>query len=156
MGIQSPGDVVGLVGSLPRKTKTEVTALWKEVLGTTPPRNLRRGLLIRILAYNIQERAYDGIRPEAQKRLRELGHKFAANSEAEIGGSNRIRAGTRLIREWQGKTHEVTALDRGFEYAGRQHGSLSEIARLITGTRWSGPLFFGMKEQADRSNAQRP
>jgi hypothetical protein len=57
----------------------------------------------------------------------------------------RIKLGTRLVRQWQGETHEVTLLDSGYAYRGQRYASLSEIARFITGTRWSGPLFFGLK-----------
>jgi hypothetical protein len=69
-----------------------------------------------------------------------------------VSSSARIKPGTRLIRQWDGQTHQVTVAEEGFEYKGERYKSLSEIARLITGTRWSGPLFFGLKHiQRDRA-----
>ncbi len=67
----------------------------------------------------------------------------------------RIKLGTRLIRQWQGETHEVTAIDAGFAYRGKHYLSLSEIARLITGTRWSGPVFFGLRTSHNKGEERR-
>jgi hypothetical protein len=67
------------------------------------------------------------------------------NPNTEISEAPQIKAGTRLIRDWRGQAHRVTVLENGYEYAGKRYSSLSQIARLITGTRWSGPLFFGLK-----------
>jgi Protein of unknown function (DUF2924) len=67
-----------------------------------------------------------------------------------ISNTRVIKPGTRLIRQWQGKSYKVTVAKSGFEYDGQWYASLSEIARLITGTRWSGPLFFGLKVSVGR------
>jgi Protein of unknown function (DUF2924) len=69
------------------------------------------------------------------------------------GPAIRPKAGTRIVREWQGRLHEVSVLENGFEYGGRTYRSLSEIAREITGTRWSGPAFFGMRKRETRRAA---
>lgn len=126
--------------------KKELWALWKQLFKRTTPPQIRRELLIRILAFRIQEQVYGGLRVETRKRLRDLARQFAVNPNAEIPGVSRIKPGTRLIRVWQGQSHHVTVLEQGYSYAGKHYSSLSQIARLITGTRWSGPLFFGLKK----------
>ena len=93
----------------------------------------------------MQEQAYGGLSPAPRKRLSDLARKFEANPNAELSGAPRIKPGTRLIRDWRGQSHRVTVLDNGYEYAGKRYSSLSKVARLITGTRWSGPLFFGLR-----------
>ncbi len=130
---------------LPTLSKPQLFALWKRLFRGSPPRQIRRDLLIRLVAYRMQEQAHGGLRAETRNRLRELARKFAVKPDAEISGAQRIKPGTRLVREWRGHSHQVTILEGGYEYAGRRYSSLSEIARLITGTRWSGPLFFGLK-----------
>jgi hypothetical protein len=95
----------------------------------------------------MQEQAYGGLSTATRKRLNELSRKFEANANAHLSDVPRIKPGTRLIRDWRGQTHRVTVLEKGFEYAGKRHASLSRIARLITGTRWSGPLFFGLRDR---------
>ena len=125
----------------------ELKAEWRTLFGAEPPGYNRRYLESR-LAYRIQELAYGGLKPETVARLEALGQQF--------GGVNitlrRVRrdeqrpiAGTRLIREYQGVEHAVTVTRDGFEWQGRPYRSLSAIARAITGTRWSGPLFFGLR-----------
>jgi hypothetical protein len=98
-----------------------------------------------MLAYRIQERAYGGLSPVTRKRLHQLARRLEADPNAKLCGEVRIKPGTRLIRDWRGQPHCVTVLENGYEYAGKRYPTLSQIARLITGTRWSGPLFFGLR-----------
>ena len=118
------------------------------LFGTEPPGYNRRFLESR-LAYRIQELAYGGLKPETIRRLEALGEQFADRSVTR----RRIRhdampiAGTRLLREWQGIEQTVTVLAEGYEWQGRPYRSLSAIARAITGTRWNGLVFFGLKSQ---------
>jgi len=130
---------------LPRMSKAQLLALWKQLLRIPPPRQVRRDLFVRLLAYQMQEQAYGGLSPATRKRLSELARKFETNPNAELSGAPRIKPGTRLIRDWRGQSHRVTVLDNGYEYAGKRYSSLSQVARLITRTRWSGPLFFGLR-----------
>jgi hypothetical protein len=102
--------------------------------------------MIPILAYRLQEKAYGGLKASTRKRLMRLAADLERDPQAQPSPAQRIKAGTKLIREWRGETHEVTVIDRGFEYRGKQWDSVSEIAREITGSRWSGPLFFGLKQ----------
>ena len=140
-----PSELGNRLALLPRMSKGQLLALWKQVTRMPPPRQVRRDLLIRLIAYRIQEQAYGGLSAATRRRLGELAHKFEANPNAELSGVVRIKPGTRLIREWHGQSHRVTVLDNGYEYVGKRYSSLSQVARLITGTRWSGPLFFGLR-----------
>ena len=132
-----------------------ITALkdrWRELMATEPPAFNRRYLESR-LAYRIQELAFGGLKPETLKRLEALGEQLDGGNitKRRIRADNRPIAGTRLIREWQGVEHCVTVLRDGFEYQGRPYQSLSAIARAITGTRWNGWVFFGLKNQRGRA-----
>jgi hypothetical protein len=124
----------------------DLKAEWRALFGTEPPGYNRRFLESR-LAYRIQELAYGGLKPETIRRLQALGEQFADRNVT----SRRIRtdampiAGTRLLREWQGVEHTVTVLTEGYEWQGRPYRSLSAIARAITGTRWNGLVFFGIR-----------
>ena len=119
---------------------------WRELFDSEPPPFNRRYLESR-LAYRIQELAYGGLKPETVKRLEALGEHLDGGDRKK----SRIRAdqmpivGTRLIREWQGVEHVVTVTTDGFDWQGRPYKSLSAIARAITGTRWNGWVFFGLK-----------
>jgi hypothetical protein len=139
-------DVGKELASLPKMAKAELLDLWKESFGKRPAKGMRRDLLIRFLAYRIQEQAYGGLKPETHKRLDDLARRFEANPNASISDAPQIKPGTRLIRDWRGQSHSVTVLEKGYEHAGKRYASLSQIARMITGTRWSGPLFFGIKK----------
>jgi Protein of unknown function (DUF2924) len=122
---------------------------WRELFDTEPPPYNRRFLESR-LAYRIQEIAYGGLKPETVERLEALAEDLDGGDPAKRRrrrGQDRPIAGTRLIREWQGVEHCVTVLDEGYEYQGRPYQSLSAIARAITGTRWNGWVFFGLKNQ---------
>lgn len=139
-------DVSKKLADLPRMAKVDLLELWKESFGKAPAKGMRRDLLVRFLAYRIQEQAYGGLKPETHKRLAELARKFEANPNAMLSEAPQIKPGTRLIRDWRGQSHSVTVLEKGFEHGGKRYASLSQIARMITGTRWSGPLFFGIKK----------
>ena len=127
-------------------------SLWQEAFGTPAPIRTSRDLLLRALAYRLQEQAEGGLSKAARRRLAGLADPKTAGGPPS-SAAPRPRTGTRLIREWQGEVHRVTVLDGGFEYRGRRYASLSRIAREITGTRWSGPLFFGLRKTAGRAEA---
>ena len=125
-------------------SKSALHDLWKEHFGTSPPAQLRRALIISILAHRIQEKAFGSISAGTRKRLRQLAEGFANNSEFVASPQQTLKPGTRLVREWRDEVHLVNVEANGYEYKGGRYKSLSQIARLITGTRWSGPLFFGI------------
>ncbi|MFO0992607.1 MAG: DUF2924 domain-containing protein [Hyphomicrobiales bacterium] len=140
--------ILGRLAALKAASTTELRKQWRQLFETEPPLYNRRFLESR-LAYRIQELAYGGLKPETLKRLRDLAEDL--NSGDPKGRrqlvKNRPIAGTRLIREYQGIEHCVTVRDEGYEYQGRPYKSLSAIARAITGTRWNGLTFFGLKSQ---------
>jgi hypothetical protein len=121
-------------------------AKWRTLFDTEPPPYNRRFLESR-LAYRIQELAYGGLKKETVERLRVLGKQCECKAgERPKGRGQRLPiAGTCLIREWQGVEHAVTVRGDDFEYQGRPYKSLSAIAREITGVRWNGWVFFGLK-----------
>jgi Protein of unknown function (DUF2924) len=126
---------------------------WRKRLGGTPPVVSSAELLRRCLGWEIQARAQGGLDSDTRRRLRELGRTFdkasvppsarASNDQATGRG---LPPGTRLQREHAGTTHRVMVLEKGFAWNGQIFSSLSEVAYRITGTRWSGPRFFGLKQ----------
>lgn len=128
---------------------------WRRLYQTSPPKRLSRDILLRGITYRLQELAHGGLSKGMLRRLN--------SSTSEDLSSRRRRqpvsfkAGTRLIREWHGQTHTVVILDDGVEWRGQRYASLSVVAREITGARWSGPRFFGLKIGAgSRSDQVRP
>jgi len=120
---------------------------WRELFESEPPPYNRRFLESR-LAYRIQELAFGGLSPETLERLDALADELEGKgSKHRSSLQNRPIAGTRLIREWRGVEHSVTVRQEDFEYQGRPYKSLSAIARAITGTRWNGLVFFGLKNK---------
>ena len=121
---------------------------WRELFETEPPPYNRRFLEHR-LAYRIQELAYGGLKPETIKRLKAIAEDLDGGDPTRRPrlAKDRPIAGTRLIREYQGVEYCVTVRDEDYEYQGRPYKSLSAIARAVTGTRWNGLLFFGLKNR---------
>jgi hypothetical protein len=126
----------------------DLKAEWRTLLGAEPPGYNRRFLESR-LAYRIQELTYGGLKPETVRRLQALGEQFASRNATRRRSHHTTMpiAGTRLLREWRGVEHAVTVLAEGYEWQGRPYRSLSAIARAITGTRWNGLVFFGLKNR---------
>ena len=134
--------VAGEIRGLQQAGIVALRAEWRRLLGSEPPR-VSRDLLVRALAYRVQERAMGGLSRASLKRLREL----VDNSEGRAPLPDQaasLRPGAKLVREWHGSTHIVLVTDTGFDYAGANYKSLTQIAKLITGARWSGPRFFGL------------
>jgi Protein of unknown function (DUF2924) len=121
-----------------------VPTLWPQWFDRPPPAKIRRELLMRALAYRMQERATGGLTTATRTKLRALAKAEKNNSKWEGIARPRLTPGTHVIREWGNERHQVTVEAVGFVYRGQRYRSLSEIARRITGTRWSGPMFFGV------------
>ena len=140
--------VLAQIMALKLQSITNLKQRWRDLFETEPPPYNRRFLEHR-LAYRIQELAYGGLKPETLQRLRALAEDLDGGDPARRRQSANSRpvAGTRLIREYQGVEHCVTVRDEDFEYQGRPYKSLSALARAITGTRWNGLLFFGLKNR---------
>ena len=136
------------LASLAHLTSAQLRIQWPRWFDQPPPAKLRKHFLAQALAYQMQVRTFGGLRASTRKRLYALAIGLKENSMTRLLPSPRLTPGTRLMREWRKETHEVIVEERGFAYRGRRYRSLSEIARTITGTRWSGPLFFGLKPSA--------
>ena len=123
----------------------ELRPEWRRLFGSDPP-SLSRDLLARAIAYRIQERAFGGLSRATLRRLEEIAN--APDGETpQPEPAPSLRSGARLVREWHGRAHVVTVTDTGFEYARSSYGSLTEIAKAITGAHWSGPRFFGLRSR---------
>ena len=147
-----PSDVAEQLELLPRMSAAELRALWQGTFGKPPPAWMHQGFLLRALAYHFQEKAYGGFSPSIRKRLLAYAEEVEAKGAITSLTRLKIKPGTRLVREWRAETHVVTALEAEFEYRGSRYQSLSEIARAITGTRWSGPAFFGLRTGPTRGS----
>ena len=139
-------DVLGRLAALKTAAIPALKQQWRELFGAEPPPYNRRFLESR-LGYRIQELAYGGLKPETLARLEVLGQQFDGGKIIirRMRGEDRPIAGTMLIREYQGVEYVVTVTRTGYEYAGQPYKSLSAIARAITGTRWNGRVFFGLR-----------
>jgi hypothetical protein len=100
--------------------------------------------MVPVLAYRMQEKEFGGLSHTVRKRLREIAQSLGSVKQQPDA---KLQGGTRLVRTWRGEVHEVAVTDNGFTYRGRHFTSLSRIAREITGTPWSGPLFFGTRKK---------
>jgi hypothetical protein len=142
---------------LPKTDKTSLCRLWRQLFQKQPLPGMRPELMVRMLAHRLQEQEFGGLAESSSRRLRQLADAFAANPATAIVSSRpAIKPGTRLVRQWKEKVHVVEVRTNGYKYKGTRYEGLSEIARLITGTRWSGPLFFGLQKKcsAARKEAQ--
>jgi Protein of unknown function (DUF2924) len=137
------------ITALPKMNIAELRAKWRSRLKQPPPAHVRKQLMVPLLAYKLQEQAHGGLKPEIRRQIEKLGALYRRDPKAKTNSlpteHQSIKPGTRLLRQWNGKTHQVMVIEGGFEYDGERYKSLSAVARLITGTRWSGPLFFGIK-----------
>jgi hypothetical protein len=125
----------------------ELRSLWREREGSEPPSGFSKDLLARALAYSVQEEQLGGLSKEMKKLL--------AHPDSQADPPRRIKVGSVIIREYAGARHEVFVVANGFSWQGKTYPSLSAIAKEITGTRWNGPRFFGLREGQDRSPAPR-
>jgi hypothetical protein len=122
--------------------------LWQDLFERPVAEAPRREVMVPILAYRLQEKAFGALRPKARNELRRVAEELHAEPNPRTSPRQQLKPGTYLVREWQGKTHRVNVTAKGFEHNGTTFSSLSHVARHITGTRWSGPLFFGLRHTA--------
>ena len=131
----------------------ELREQWRIWFGAKPPPKLRSSLLVQAIAYRLQEKALGGLKPATLRMLERIADDASARRQVATNPEKiRVTAGTTLIREWHGTRHQVTVLTDGFLYRAKRFRSLSLIARTITGSRWSGPLFFGLKKSGKGHN----
>ena len=133
-------------------TPSQLRKEWRRLYRSQPPR-LSRDLLTRAIAYRIQELRYGGLSKAMRRKLVSLHEARDVGAQLAKAHIPRIKAGARLLREWNGRTHVVMVEEDGFTYAGQKYRSLSAVARAITGARWSGPRFFGLSKSESNSDA---
>ena len=124
----------------------ELRALWRETMGRPAPEALSKDLIARALAYRLQEQSLGGLDPHLRRLLTSL-----AKPGAEP--VRHLKIGSVIVREFEGKIHEVMVAPGGFYWSGQTYSSLSAIARKITGTSWNGPRFFGLRGKDEPAQA---
>jgi hypothetical protein len=134
--------VLGSLADLPR---TELVRRWRSFYRVDPPKGLTTKLLVRAVAYEMQARRHGGLKPSISRRLLKIAQGDAAGTEIGVRQTTNLKTGARLLRDWNGVTHTVEVTESGFIWNGEAYGSLSSVAHAITGARWSGPRFFGLK-----------
>ena len=117
------------------------------------PARLPRDLLVRTIAWKLQEDKFGRFPPALARELERLSKQLGKSGSLDLERQALVKPGTTLLREWRGETHRVIAVEDGFLFRDQRFGSLTEIATLITGTRWSGPRFFGLKQRPGNSPA---
>jgi hypothetical protein len=146
---QAAIDVAKALVRLSELTIFELRGEWRRLHRTPPPMRLSRDLLTRGITYKLQERAYGGLSMATARKLEQAAAGPPSRGAAKPTPSVSLRPGTRLVREWGGGTHTVLIHADGIEWRGQRYHSLSVVARKITGARWSGPRFFGLRRQLD-------
>ena len=134
-----------IAGLVDRSTQ-DLRVTWRQLHRNGPPPGLSRDLLIRALAYQLQERTYGGVSLALQRRLRTLSAEFEKGASC-FDFRIVLKTGTKLLRQWRGDVHTVLVRDDGFEYEGQHYRSLTVIAEKITGAHWSGTRFFGLTKR---------
>jgi hypothetical protein len=142
----TPSDAASLperLVALTELTLPELRAEWRRLYRSQAPR-LSRNLMVRAIAYRLQERACGGVSAAVSRKLLEYGRRDSGTPHGRDVTNALPKPGTRLVREWNGRTYTVTITEDGYAYNGSTYGSLTKIARVITGAHWSGPRFFGL------------
>ena len=121
-------------------TRSELVHLWRDLQGRPPPKNLSKPIMSAALAFELQVQQHGGVK---QNTLRQL-EALTRSREDAVPAKSKLQIGTRLVREWKGRTWTVEVTADGFVMNGNTHDSLSACAKLITGAHWSGPRFFGL------------
>jgi hypothetical protein len=133
------------IEELPAATSANLKERWRALYRSESPRRISRDLLIRALAYRIQEKALGGLKPSTRRLLARVAADASARRNIRVAPEPSLKPGTVLLREWHGTQHQVILRENGIVFNGKQYRSLSQVAHRITGTKWSGPLFFGLK-----------
>jgi hypothetical protein len=141
----SPSALVREIEELQEATSANLKERWRALYRSEPPRRISRDLLIRALAYRIQEKVLGGLTPSTRRLLTKVAADASARRPIQVAPEPGLKPGTVLLREWHGNQHQVIVREDGIVFNGKQYKSLSQVAYRITGTKWSGPLFFGLK-----------
>jgi hypothetical protein len=137
---------------LPTTPIADLRKRYRELYRAEPPKAFGPDLLRRSIAHRIQEKAYGGLPPSTRRLLDQLVKAAMAKPNGRLELPRRIKPGSELVRTWKGKSCRVMVMADGFAYDGKRFASLSEIATEITGTRWNGPRFFGLRPAASKGD----
>jgi hypothetical protein len=143
----SNSDLKRTLDELGKSRIDDLRRTYSSLFSAPPPAAFGPDLLRRSIAQRLQENAYGKLNASTQRELDRVAALLARAPDGRIELPRRIKPGSILVRDWKGTSHRVTVLDQGFGYDDRIFESLSEIARLITGTRWNGPRFFGLRSR---------
>ena len=140
------------IAGLSKTSIRELRARWKTLYGKEPSGHTGRSFLIRAISYRFQEKAFGGLKTSTRRLLARVAEETAAGRSSKRPPVRKPETGTILVREWQGVAHRVTVLREGMSFKGKRYRSLSEVAREITGSHWSGPRIFGLRLPAMENN----
>ena len=140
------------IAALTDLTIDELKERWRSIYNCASPGRSSKKLLIWALAYRLQEQVFGGLKPSVRTMLERVSANSSASPVPPWTPDTKASTGTVLIRDWRGQSHRVTVLERGVSYRQRNYRSLSEVARIITGTRWSGPRFFGLRSRSKEAS----
>src|SRR6266849_1629761 len=138
---------------LPTTPIVQLRVRYRELFRVDPPKAFGPDLLRRSIAQRIQEKAYGGLSRSTQRLLDQLVKAAMAKPNGRLELPRRIKPGSELVRTWKRKTYRVMVMADGFAHEGKTFTSLSEIASEITGTKWNGPRFFGLRSAPNREGA---
>jgi hypothetical protein len=138
---------------LPTARIADLRKRYRELFRAEPPKAFGPDLLRRSIAQRIQERAYGGLSRTTQRLLGQLVKQALTKPNGRLELPRRIKPGSELVRRWKGKSYRVMVMADGFAYDGKKFTNLSEIASAITGTRWNGPRFFGLRSASPEAGA---
>jgi len=140
------------IAALSKASIKDLRQRWKTLYGKEPSGHIGRSFVIRAIAYRLQEKAFGGLKPSTRRLLARVAEETAAGRSSKRPPVRKPETGTILVREWQGVAHRVTVLREGMSFKVKRYRSLSEVAREITGSHWSGPRFFGIRLPAMENN----
>lgn len=139
-------DLEQAIAALSSLPTSELRRQWQQLHRSVTPAYLSRDLMVRAIAWELQAKVHGGLKPSVKRRLLALRESLDSQKQLKGNGRSSLKPGARLLREWQGKTHQVLVLEEGFEYEGNRFQSLTQLAQRITGVHWSGPRFFGLAD----------
>jgi Protein of unknown function (DUF2924) len=148
ISMSDPAALAREIAALSEAKPAALKDRWRALYGTEPPSRISRDLLVRALAYRIQETALGSLKPSTRRLLAKVAADAAARRPIQLAPAPTLTPGTVLLRDWHGTQHQAIVREDGVEFQGKRYKSLSQVAHRITDTKWSGPLFFGLK--ADR------
>lgn len=142
------------LSALAKLSISELRQAWAERFDSIAPKIRSPDFLLRLFAWQIQSEVMGGLDAAAERKLRDIAKALKRDGAYEPKIRRDLSPGVVLTREWKGCVYKVTVTAAGFQHLGKQYKSLSDIARMITGTRWSGPRFFGLEQKKAPASGQ--